>query len=59
MSTLQTERTTVKRLSNRGSYDRDTIHSILDEALICHVGFTVDGAPVVIPTIHTRSDDML
>lgn len=59
MSTLQTDRTTVKRLPKRGNYDRDTIHAILDEALICHVGFVVDGAPVVIPTIHTRIDDTL
>jgi len=56
---LQTERTTVRRLAKRGAYDRDTIHRILDEALICHVGFVVDGAPVVIPTIHTRVGDTL
>jgi nitroimidazol reductase NimA-like FMN-containing flavoprotein (pyridoxamine 5'-phosphate oxidase superfamily) len=54
MSTLQTERTTVKRLGTRGNYDRDTVNAILDEALICHVAFVVNGAPVVIPTIHTR-----
>ncbi len=39
MSDLQTERTTVRRLAKRGVYDAETIHSILDEALICHVGF--------------------
>jgi len=54
MNTLQTDRTTVRRLAKRGNYDPDTIHAILDEALICHVGFVVDGSPVVIPTIHTR-----
>ena len=54
-----TDRTKVRRLSNRGNYDRDTIHAILDEALVCHVGFVVDGAPVVIPTIHWREDDTL
>src|SRR5216117_1231091 len=59
MSILQTERTTVKRLAKRGSYDRETIHAILDEALICHVAFVVDGVPAVIPTIHTRIDDTL
>ncbi|MGZ5494198.1 MAG: pyridoxamine 5'-phosphate oxidase family protein [Thermoanaerobaculia bacterium] len=59
MSTLQTERTTVKRLAKRGHYDRQTIHAILDEALICHVGFAVDGSPVVIPTIHTRIGETL
>lgn len=54
-----TERTKVRRLPKRGNYDRETIQSILDEALVCHVGFVVDGAPVVIPTIHWREDDTL
>lgn len=49
-----TERTTVKRLPARGVYDRATVHRILDEALICHLGFVVDGQPFVIPTIHVR-----
>jgi nitroimidazol reductase NimA-like FMN-containing flavoprotein (pyridoxamine 5'-phosphate oxidase superfamily) len=48
------DRTTVKRLPKRGVYDRATIHQILDEGLICHVGFVVDGQPFVIPTIHAR-----
>src|SRR5436853_2863867 len=56
---LQTPRTTVRRLAARGAYDRQTVYAILDEALICHVGFVVDGQPVVIPTIHTRIDDTL
>src|SRR5688572_1897382 len=50
---------TVKRLAKRGVYDRDIVYSILDEGLICHAGFVVDGAPVVIPTIHWRQDDLL
>lgn len=55
----QTAKTAVRRLPKRGSYDRERIYSILDEALICHVGFVVDGQPFVIPTIHTRIDDAL
>jgi len=55
----QTERTRIRRLADRGRYDRPTLDAILDEALICHVGFVVDGRPVVIPTIHTRVDDHL
>src|ERR1051325_8040614 len=62
----QTPRTTLKRLPKRGSFDRDTIYAILDEALICHVGFVVASpgapngvAPVVIPTIHWREGDTL
>jgi nitroimidazol reductase NimA-like FMN-containing flavoprotein (pyridoxamine 5'-phosphate oxidase superfamily) len=54
-----TERTRVRRLPKRGVYDRETIYAILDEALLCHVGFVVDGAPVVIPTIHWRDGDKL
>ena len=57
--TLQTERTTVRRLPARGHYDRATVAAILDEALICHVGFVADGKPMVIPTIHTRVGDTL
>src|SRR5688500_13857258 len=59
MTTLQTERTTVRRLPKRGVYDAATINAILDEALLCHVGFVVDGKPVVIPTIHTRVGETL
>ena len=54
-----TPRTTVRRLAKRGVYARDTVYGILDEALVCHVGFVVDGQPMVIPTIHTRVDDTL
>jgi uncharacterized protein len=59
MTTLQTDRTTVKRLASRGVYDREAVYAILDEAFICHAGFVVDGAPVVIPTIHWRQGDTL
>jgi nitroimidazol reductase NimA-like FMN-containing flavoprotein (pyridoxamine 5'-phosphate oxidase superfamily) len=60
---LQTPRTTVRRLANRGVYDRQAIYAILDEAYICHVGFVVpheNGVqPFVIPTIHARIGDTL
>ena len=52
-------RTQVKRLPARGHYERGTIDAILDEALHCHVGFSVDGQPFVIPTIHVRVGDRL
>jgi nitroimidazol reductase NimA-like FMN-containing flavoprotein (pyridoxamine 5'-phosphate oxidase superfamily) len=55
----QTERTRIRRLPKRGVYDRETIYSILDEALICHVGFAIDGKPFVIPTGFARIDDTL
>ena len=59
MSDAPTSRTEVKRLAERGVYDRATIDAILDEALICHVGFVHEGSPVVIPTIHARVGDTL
>jgi len=52
-----TERNQVKRVPKRGQYDRQTVHRILDEGLICHVGFVQDGQPVVIPTLYARRDD--
>lgn len=48
------DRTTVKRLPKRADYDPNTIHAILDAGLICHVSFTVNGQPNVIPTIYVR-----
>lgn len=56
---MKTERTTVKRIPKRGHYDRETIDAILDEALICHVGFVVKGQPYVIPTGYARVGDEL
>lgn len=56
---LKSERTTIHRLPDRGRYDRATIGAILDEAFFCHVGFLVEGRPVVIPTIHARIGDAL
>jgi uncharacterized protein len=56
---VQSERTTVKRLANRGHYERETIDAILDEAYLCHVGIVVDGAPIVTPTLHVRMGDQL
>lgn len=48
------DRTQVRRLPDRGHYDTETIHAILDEAMICHVGFDGEHGTVVIPTIHAR-----
>jgi len=54
-----TARTRLRRRPARAAYDRTTVYAILDEALICHVGFSVDRQPYVIPTIHARVDDQL
>jgi uncharacterized protein len=50
----RTERTRVRRLPERAAYDRATVHAILDEGFICHVGFVVDGQPFVVPTGYAR-----
>jgi nitroimidazol reductase NimA-like FMN-containing flavoprotein (pyridoxamine 5'-phosphate oxidase superfamily) len=55
----QTDRTRVYRKPMRASYDRELVHSILDEALFCHLGFVQDGQPFVIPTIHAREGETL
>jgi len=54
-----TARTRVKRIPKRAAYDRDAIYSVLDTALVCHVGFAIDGQPYVIPTLHVRIADRL
>jgi nitroimidazol reductase NimA-like FMN-containing flavoprotein (pyridoxamine 5'-phosphate oxidase superfamily) len=59
MTFPQTDRTKLKRLPKRGHFDRETVYSILDEGFICHVGFTVDGQPFVIPTGYARAGDKL
>jgi nitroimidazol reductase NimA-like FMN-containing flavoprotein (pyridoxamine 5'-phosphate oxidase superfamily) len=54
-----TERTRVRRKPERGSYDRELIYSILDEAFVCHVAFIADGLPFVVPTNYVRVGDKL
>jgi uncharacterized protein len=53
------ERTRVVREPQRGIYDRETIYKILDEGLVCHVGFSIDGQPYVIPTMFARVHDAI
>ncbi len=55
----KTARTALKRLPQRGAFDRESINQILDEGFICHVAFTVDGQPFVIPTGYARAGDRL
>ena len=46
-------------MPKRGHYDRSTVHAIIDEALVCHVAFAVNGEPTVIPTLHARRGEEL
>jgi nitroimidazol reductase NimA-like FMN-containing flavoprotein (pyridoxamine 5'-phosphate oxidase superfamily) len=54
-----TQRTTLKRIPKRANYECETVYQILDEGLVCHVGFVVDGQPFVIPTAYGRVEDKL
>src|SRR6478735_10254705 len=53
------ERTKVRRLPDRGRYDAETVHAIIDEAYVAHVGFVVDGQPRVLPMTYGRDGDVL
>ena len=52
-----TERSTIRRLPSRGSYDREQIYEILDEGILAHVGLNTKEGPVVIPMAYARRDD--
>jgi hypothetical protein len=53
---MPTPRTRLVREADRAVYDREAVYRILDEGFICHVGFSVDGQPFVIPTSFGRQD---
>jgi nitroimidazol reductase NimA-like FMN-containing flavoprotein (pyridoxamine 5'-phosphate oxidase superfamily) len=59
MSAAPTIRTEVRRLPKRAVYETAQIHAILDEGIVCHVGFVVDGQPYVMPTGYARVGDEL
>lgn len=55
----RTEKNRINRLPKRADYERETIYRILDEALICHVGFVEEGQPYVIPINFARVEDKI
>ena len=52
----KTDKTRVRRVPKRGTYDRQTIYGVLDKEFVCHVGFVHKEVPVVIPTLYGRKD---
>ncbi|MER6163469.1 pyridoxamine 5'-phosphate oxidase family protein [Streptomyces violaceorubidus] len=54
-----TDRTVPTRSPDRAAYDKELVHSILDEGYVCHLGFVRDGAPVVLPTLYGRVGERL
>lgn len=59
MTSAPTPRTEVKRVAERGVYDRTTIDAILDEGYLCHVGIVENGSPVVVPMLYARDGDSI
>ena len=56
----KSDRTRVRRMPDRGHYDRATIHAILDDGLVAHLGFAGSGGqPWVIPVLYARDGDRL
>ncbi|MFT4182207.1 MAG: pyridoxamine 5'-phosphate oxidase family protein [Rhizobium sp.] len=51
------DRTRVRREHHRGSHARADVHAILDAAPLCHVGYVINGAPYVTPTLHWREGE--
>jgi nitroimidazol reductase NimA-like FMN-containing flavoprotein (pyridoxamine 5'-phosphate oxidase superfamily) len=58
-TTAPTARVRVSRTPKRAVYDRAEIDAILDEALVCHLGFVLDEQPYVIPMLHARVGDVV
>jgi uncharacterized protein len=56
---VATTRSRVRRHPERAHYDRATVHAILDAALLCHIGYVVDGRPYVTPTLFWRKGERL
>ncbi|MBB2205947.1 pyridoxamine 5'-phosphate oxidase family protein [Gluconacetobacter takamatsuzukensis] len=52
-----TERSRVRRAHQRGSHERADVHAVLDASPLCHVGYVIDGAPYVTPTLQWRVGD--
>jgi nitroimidazol reductase NimA-like FMN-containing flavoprotein (pyridoxamine 5'-phosphate oxidase superfamily) len=54
-----TPQTRIRRHPERAHYDRDTVFAILDAALMCHIGYVIDGKPYVTPTLFWREGERL
>ncbi|PZX51182.1 hypothetical protein LX76_03223 [Cereibacter changlensis] len=52
-------RNRVKRVHERGSYDRASVHAVLDAAMLCHVSYVLEGQPYCTPTLHWREGETL
>mmetsp|Transcript_16101 Transcript_16101/g.20594 ORF Transcript_16101/g.20594 Transcript_16101/m.20594 type:complete len:223 (-) Transcript_16101:28-696(-) len=55
----KTSQNKVKRLPKKGKYDKESVYRVLDEGLVCHVGFCTDDGPIVIPMAYGRDADVI
>jgi hypothetical protein len=53
------KRNKVRQLREKADYDRDTVHAILDSALLASVAFVQDGQPVIVPMLYGREDETI
>lgn len=56
---MESDRTRVRRVPDRGVYDAEAINRILDDNILCHVGFNADHGPVVLPTLFGRDNNVI
>ncbi|WP_266368762.1 pyridoxamine 5'-phosphate oxidase family protein [Tellurirhabdus rosea] len=56
---MLTSRTKLSRLPKRGSHENEVIYPILDEAVFCHVSYSLDGQPFILPIAYCRIDDTI
>ena len=54
-----TDRNRVRRMHERGRFDRATVYDILDSAMVAHIAYVIDGQPFCTPTSFWREDDSL
>jgi nitroimidazol reductase NimA-like FMN-containing flavoprotein (pyridoxamine 5'-phosphate oxidase superfamily) len=55
----KTERSRIRREAHLGSYSRADVYAVLDATPLCHIGYVIDGAPFVTPTMHWRKGNRI
>ncbi len=53
------EQNKLRQLREKGAYDKEAVHAILDAGILAHVGFVQDGAPVVVPMLYGREGETI
>ncbi len=53
------ERNKVRRKPERGAYDHETVHALLDAGALCHIAYVIDGLPYCTPTLYWREGNRI